>query len=116
MLNEHRKGENMAVEKLNENLNIISTLDDKPSLSSADLKAKFDEGSNLIKKYINEILVPALNSGLVTIVNDLTTGGSTKVASAEMVKKLNIEKQSIIGYGTTVPTLEEGQIFIQIFD
>ncbi len=106
----------MAIEKLNENLNIISALDDKPSLSSTDLKAKFDEGPNILKDYINNVLVPALNSGLVTIVNDLTTGGSTKVASAEMVKKLNTEKQPIIGYGKTVPQLSEGQIFIQIFD
>ena len=33
-----------------------------------------------------------------------------------MLKKLNTEKQAKIGYGSTVPTLEVGQIYIQIFD
>ncbi len=106
----------MNISKFEGNVKVISTLEDKPALTSSQLKAKFDEAPQLIKDYINNILIPSIEGGLVTIVNDLTTGGSTKVASAEMVKKLNQEKQGIIGYGTTVPTLAEGQIFIQIFD
>ena len=102
------------IEKLNANVNIISTLDDKPTLSSTELKRKFDEGPEIIKNYINNILVPAMNNGNIVIVNDLTTGGTNKVASAEMVKKLNNEKQSVIKYGESVPVLSEGEIFIEI--
>lgn len=106
----------MSIQKLNEDVSVVSTLPDKPTLTSSEIKKVFDQGSETIKNYINNILIPAIESGNVTIVNDLVTGGSTKVASAETVKKLNTEKQSVIGYGTSVPVLAEGQIFIQIFD
>ena len=101
---------------MNENLNIISSLPDKPTLEVDSLKAKFDEGNNKIKSYINDTLIPAVESGQVTLVNDLTTGGTNKSLTAEMGKKLNNEKQKVIGYGTEVPTLAEGEIFIQIFE
>jgi len=45
-------------------VNIIQKLDDEPNdvggLTSAELKAKFDEGANIIKKFINESLIPEL--------------------------------------------------------
>lgn len=106
----------MSVPKLTENVSFITNLDDKPTLSADDLKKTFDKGSEAIKEYINNTLIPGINSGTVTIVNDLTTGGTTKAGSAEMIKKLNTEKQPKIGYGPTVPTLEVGQIYIQTFD
>ena len=106
----------MSVNEFQQNVKVISALADKPALSALELKAKFDEAPQAIKDYINKTLVPAINSGTVTIVNDLTTGGTTKAGSAEMLKKLNTEKQAKIGSGSTVPTLEVGQIYIQIFD
>ena len=57
----------------------------------------------------------ALEEGQTTVVNNFN-GGTTSALSAEMGKKLNNEKQNIIGYGTEVPTLAEGEIFIQIFE
>ena len=49
---------------LDGDLNIIQKLDDEPNdvggLTSAELKAKFDESGNIIKKYINETLIPAI--------------------------------------------------------
>lgn len=104
------------IQKLNENLNIISSLPDKPTLEATNLKEKFDQGNNIIKNYINNTLIPEVESSQLNIVNDLVTGGATSVLSAEMGKKLNNEKQSVIKYGTTVPELKEGEIFIQIFD
>lgn len=45
-------------------LNIIQALDDEPNdvggLSSAELKAKFDEGPNKIKNFLNNSLIPEL--------------------------------------------------------
>lgn len=50
--------------KLLSDLYIISLLDDEPNdvggMSSAELKAKFDEAANTIKTYINETLIPEL--------------------------------------------------------
>lgn len=106
----------MPITKLTDNVSNISNLDDKPNLSADDLKKLFDKGNETIKEYINNILIPEIEDGTREIVNDLSTGGTTKALSAEMGKKLNTEKQNIIGYGTTVPTLSEGQIFIQIFE
>ncbi len=74
----------MAIERLNEDLNIvqelaipgldddvdvIQKLDDEPNdvggLSSAQLKAEFDKAGNIIKRYINESLLPAISETVV---------------------------------------------------
>ncbi len=92
----------MSLSKLNENLNNHQSLPDQPALTSDELKILFDKASNDIKDYINNILTTEIDS-LITqiqngkidvtkIVNDLTTGGANKVASAEMVKQLNTDK------------------------
>ena len=56
----------MALERLTDDLAVISRLSDYPGaqdgLSTAEFKAKFDEASLLIQHYINEILVPTINS------------------------------------------------------
>lgn len=106
----------MSISKFNENVNIIASLPDKPTNSASELKAKFDAGANLLKEYINTVLIPELELSIRPVVNNLTTGGSANTLSAEMGKKLNTEKQGKINYGTVVPPLAEGEIFIQIFD
>lgn len=105
----------MSLPKLTDNLNIISSLPDKPTQSATELKEKWDESGNIIKNYLNEQLIPKIEEGQTTVVNSFN-GGTTSALSAEMGKKLNNEKQNVIGYGTEVPTLAEGEIFIQIFE
>ena len=55
---------NIEITLLDGDLNIIQALDDEPNdvggLTSAELKAKFDEGPNKIKTYINETLIPEI--------------------------------------------------------
>ena len=55
---------NLEIEYLDGDLNIIQTLDDEPNdvggLSAQQLKAKYDESGNIIKRYINEKLIPAV--------------------------------------------------------
>ena len=55
---------NLEIQLLDGDLNIIQKLDDEPNdvggLTSAELKAKFDESGNIIKKYINETLIPSV--------------------------------------------------------
>ena len=56
----------MSIQKFEKNMNIVAALDDEPNdvggLTSAELKAKFDEGGNSIQTYINTVLIPALES------------------------------------------------------
>jgi microcystin-dependent protein len=52
----------MSINKLTADLNIIQTLDNQPSLTPEQLKAKFDEAVNIIKDYINNTLVDGVNS------------------------------------------------------
>ena len=55
---------NLEITMLDGDLNIIQALEDEPNdvggLTSAELKAKFDEGPNKIKTYINETLIPEI--------------------------------------------------------
>lgn len=75
---------------------------------------------NQIKTFINGILKTAVDGKIPTtaIVNDLTTGGATKVASAEQVKVL---KSSVVNNltsgGTTVPlSAEQGKTLKTLVD
>lgn len=54
------------MQTFNDNVNIIQALDDLPNavggLTADQLKAKFDEAANLIKTYINTVLIPTFTS------------------------------------------------------
>ena len=56
----------MSFSKLTENIKVISALPDRPRLedgySPSVLKGKFDRGAEIIKDYINETLIPQLDS------------------------------------------------------
>lgn len=62
----------MVLEQLSDNLNIIQELEDSPSLSASELKAKFDESGGIIKKYINEILLPGIQKGVEEDIKKMT--------------------------------------------
>ena len=53
---------------LEKDMNIISALDDEPNdvggLTSTELKAKFDEGGNAIKDYLNNTVIPEVKAAL----------------------------------------------------
>lgn len=56
----------MALSKFTKDMGIISALDDEPNdvggLSAAELKAKFDEGGQAIKEFINETLTQEVDA------------------------------------------------------
>lgn len=56
----------MALNRFEKDMSIIAALDDEPNdvggLSAADLKAKFDEGGEALKQYINNVLLPLLET------------------------------------------------------
>lgn len=88
------RGDDMSLTPMDTDLNIIQALSNRPNategLSAAALKAKFDEGPNALKTYINS---------LITILNSTTDGSS----GAD-----NIGATAISGLsGTTVQSLIE---------
>lgn len=72
----------MAIPKMTDELNIISQLGDNPNtdngLTAEELKAKFDEAPKLIKEYINNKLVPAVQK-----VETATDGNAAKIQAME---------------------------------
>lgn len=63
----------MSLTKLTENLNNISSLPDKPSLQSEELKKEFDKSGNSIKEYINAILTEETDRIITELTNKITT-------------------------------------------
>lgn len=60
----------MALTKFTKDMAIISALDDEPNdvggLSAAELKAKFDEGGQALKTFINETLLSEIDGTIAT--------------------------------------------------
>ena len=54
----------MSIQQFDKDMAIVSALDDEPNdvggMTSAELKAKFDEGGMAIKAFLNNVLIPAL--------------------------------------------------------
>ena len=114
----------MSLPQLTENLNIIQSLPNKPTQEAGELKIKFDEAGNIIKVYINDTLLPAIETSITTaktpIENSLESESVVKALSAlqgKNLKDLIGTKQDKIAYGTDVPSDgNDGDIYIQIFD
>jgi hypothetical protein len=77
----------MAIRGLSDDLNIIAALDDEPNdtqgLTANELKSRFDEGANIIKTYLNDVLIPDIGDVIgeavgsaQTASGNLPTGGS----------------------------------------
>ena len=89
----------MALPTLNDDLAVISKLDDLPNdvggLTAADLKAKFDEAAGAIQTYINDTLLPYLESvsgaGDIGITTVSGIQAATNVQDALAALEANIE-------------------------
>lgn len=77
----------MAFTKLTKDLDVIQKLDDEPNdvggLTAAELKKKFDDSGNAIKDYLNETLVPELD----TAVGGKTSKGYVDAEIAKCIPK-----------------------------
>lgn len=87
----------MAIEEFKEDMEIISKLGVNPGvdngLSTSAFRAKFDEAGLKIKKYINEVLVPAL--------------GVIATPENGMVMKGNINMNGYRVSGLRIPTADD---------
>jgi hypothetical protein len=99
----------MAFTQLTTDLNIISALDDEPNdntgLTAAQLKAKFDEGGNDIKTFINGTLISELDALAAAAVK--FTPPSTMNATNVQTALTEIEtalQDSTAGYTNSIST------------
>ena len=95
----------MSIGKMEDSLEIIRALGDYPNtendLSAEELKELFDKGPELIKAFINNIIVPAINNletNGVTSSPDTTLSASGKAADAAAVAAA-LEQRAPAGYG-----------------
>ena len=85
----------MAIQKFDADLNIISKLSDYPSedgLETDAFKRKFDLGPNLLKDYINNILIPALDQivDVEALLNGILDPTLTKEDKAARAREVGI--------------------------
>lgn len=77
----------MAIAQFSKDMAIIQKLDDEPNdvggLSAAELKAKFDEGGEAIKEYINNTLLPNVPPTSTTI-NGHPLSGDVMVTKSDV--------------------------------
>lgn len=88
----------MALTRLTDDLDIISVLDNEPNdvggLSADAFKAEFDKAGNIIKKYINEVLLAELASAIgaenigIARVDGLTGISTVQAALAKIEKQM----------------------------
>ena len=94
----------MSITKLTENLNIIQALPDSPTQGAQELKAKFDEASNIIKTYINEILTKEIDE----LVKDIEDTVNSKILEDNkkkyyvgkiIIDTKNVNPNTYLGFG-----------------
>ena len=80
----------MALTKLNDDLNVIAKLDDQPNdvggMTAQALKAEFDRAALIIQAYINNTLVPQIESALASGTTDLINGNQLVDGSVQAAK------------------------------
>ena len=85
----------MALSKFEKDMAVIQKLDDEPNdvggLTAAELKAKFDEGGEAVKKYLNDTLTPELEQGFSDKVSSSTTINGHPLTGDVTITKSDVE-------------------------
>ena len=121
----------MAIHQFEKDMSIISALDDEPNdvggMTSAELKAKFDEGGEALKEYINTVLIPELEtSGIERVVDAVIEGGTIDTETGKpkastirkrtrdffKIKNLSSIKVSYIADGYKVYFYDENYVYM----
>lgn len=91
-----------------EDMNIISALADQPTLTSSELKAEFDLAGVKIKDYINNVLLPSVESAL-DVLDDLESNINSKIQAklesryyvgSMIVSSIDKNPATYLGFGT----------------
>ncbi len=112
----------MKLSECNVETNNIANLSDKPALTPTELKRKFDEGATGLKSFINETLIPEVETELDKKVTSTTNG--YLMTKTEREKLAGIEEGATkikIVSGTADPReiqddLTDVDYYIQVFE
>lgn len=63
----------MSIPKLTENLNIHQSLPDQPTMTAEELKQEWDKAPNLIKDYINNLLIDGVEKEIANMTSTMET-------------------------------------------
>ncbi len=77
----------MAIDKLNDDLNIVASLPTRPSAleyTTEEIKGKFDEGAKKIQSYINDTLIPQIQDEITNVT--LTDNTYTYMPCRRLIK------------------------------
>ena len=103
----------MSIQKLTDDLNIISSLSNRPTQTAEELKQEFDKAGNIIKNYLNNILTPNIDTEIEEKVNNSVSSIEEKVNNSvssidEAMSTLENNVNTIVsGLQTTIDVLEE---------
>ena len=61
----------MTFTMLNADMSIIQKLADNPTETASELKAKFDEGGEAVKDYLNSVHLPELEGAIEGLESDI---------------------------------------------
>lgn len=110
----------MAIPRMNNDLNVVAALDDRPNdtggLSAAGLKAKFDEGGNTLQTYINDTLIPFLESAAaaasigVDTVTGITASTVQEALEAIVQSMQDITQGSVADGSISTAKLADGSV------
>lgn len=106
----------MALTKLNDDLNVIAKLDDQPNdvggMTAQALKAEFDRAALIIQAYINNTLVPQIESALSSGTTDLINGNQLVDGSVQAAKiaALSIDADKIANGAVTNAKLADSAV------
>lgn len=98
----------MELPKLTENLNIISSLPDRPAMTTNELKEQFDKAGNIIKEFLNNSFLPELERNLnlelevmkTSLYNITTEADQKKYHIGKLVfSSENINPSTYLGFG-----------------
>ena len=102
----------MALPTCNEDMNIISKLDDEPNdvggLSAASLKAKFDLAGNLLKKALNDLVAALGNNAAAKNIGFAPTTAVNKTNVQDAIE--NVQSQIA---GVALGSIPDGSITAQ---
>lgn len=89
----------MSIRKMTDDLNIISSLPNRPTETAEELKARFDEASNLIKNYINDILTEDAEKEIGEKASEITSAVNNTIenlrtSTEESINNLKEELES----------------------
>lgn len=72
------------MQQLEADLNYISSLEDRPAMATAALKAQFDMAGNTIKDYINSLLIPSISSEIAATLASAKAYADTAIGGISM--------------------------------